>query len=110
MLESFTNMVARDEVQRQWLLQAAEDHRKRVPTFNKMPSAPCDVTVATPPPLCRPKLLSDCEPHADVNKVACRPCNTYRLSPPMMDFVWRVNDIYLFWTLQYQIQLLWAQM
>ena len=35
MTESFTNTVTRDEAQLQWLLRAAEDHRKRVPTFNK---------------------------------------------------------------------------
>ena len=29
------NTVIRDESQLQWLLQAVEDHRKRVPTFNK---------------------------------------------------------------------------
>ena len=35
MIESFTNTVTRDEVQLQWPLQTAEDHRKRVSTFNK---------------------------------------------------------------------------
>ena len=35
MTESFTNTVTRDEAQLQWLPRAAEDHRKRVPTFNK---------------------------------------------------------------------------
>ena len=33
-IESFTNTDTRDETQLQWLLQAAEDYRKRVPTFN----------------------------------------------------------------------------
>ena len=112
MIESFTNTVTRDEAQLQRLLQAAEDHRKRVSTFNKDAPAPCDVTVATPPPLCRPKLLSDCEPHAEANKVAYCPYmyTTYKLSPPMLYFVWKVKNIYLFWTLEYHIRLLWAQM
>ena len=35
MTKSFTNTVTRDEAQLQWLFWAAEDHRKRVPTFNK---------------------------------------------------------------------------
>ena len=35
MTESFTNTVTRDEAQLQWLLRAAEDHRKREPIFNK---------------------------------------------------------------------------
>ena len=34
-IESFTNTDTRDEAQLQRLLQAAEDYRKRVPTFNK---------------------------------------------------------------------------
>ena len=35
MIESFTNTVTRGEAQLQWVLRAAEDHRKRVSTFNK---------------------------------------------------------------------------
>ena len=35
MIESFANTDNRDEAQLQWLHQAVEDHRKRVPTFNK---------------------------------------------------------------------------
>ena len=35
MIESFTNTVNRDKSQLQWLLQAVEDHRKRVPIVNK---------------------------------------------------------------------------
>ena len=73
-----------------------------------MPSAPCDVTVAIPSPLCRSKLLGDCEPRADPKKSLIAVYTTY-LSPPMC-FAWRVNTIYLFWTLEYQIRLLWAQM
>ena len=46
---AFTNTVTRDEAQLQWLLQAAEDHRKRVPTFNKDAlGALCDRGHATP--------------------------------------------------------------
>ncbi|KAF0310008.1 hypothetical protein FJT64_018910 [Amphibalanus amphitrite] len=35
MIETFANTVTQDEDQLQWLLQAVEDHRKRLPSFKK---------------------------------------------------------------------------
>ena len=35
MVETYANTVTKDDQQLQWLLQAVEEHRRRVPSFTK---------------------------------------------------------------------------